>query len=60
MLHSSYVLEITSRLECLYQIDIEQKTKPEIFSQFNGGDNIFVDGHLDAGLGRVVTIVVAG
>ena len=58
MLPSSYVLEITSRLECLYQI--LNRKQSQIFSQFNGGDNIFVDGHLDAGLGRVVTIVVAG
>lgn len=58
MLHSSYVLEITSRLECLYQI--LNRKQSQIFSQFNGGDNIFVDGHLDPGLGRVVTVVVAG
>ena len=59
MLHSSYVLEITSTYR-VFVSNIEQKTKLEIFSQFNGGDNIFVDGHLDPGLGRVVTVVVAG
>ena len=58
MLHSSYVLEITSRLECWYQI--LNRKQSQIFSQFNGGDNIFIDGQLDPGLGLVVTVVVAG
>ena len=41
MLHSSYVLEITSRLECLYQI--LNRKQSQIFSQFNGGDNMLMD-----------------
>ena len=52
------MLEITSRLECLYQI--LNRKQSQIFSQFNGGDNIFIDGQLDPGLGMVVTVVVAG